>query len=77
MNIIGNVIKTHDNKFVGTVKTIEPIFLGEEARKKNGVFGKPYVAYVAELEETDSFTGFSTLIAETDEGIEARYLVAA
>lgn len=68
-------IQTHDNKYFGEIVNLTPIRLGVEAQKKNGVFGKPYVAYAAELDPTDSPKGFSTLVAENEEGILSRYLV--
>lgn len=71
MNI--SKIKTHDNRYLGEVVKLDPIRLGVEAQKKNGVFGKAYVAYAAELENTDSPKGFTTLVAETDEAIIERY----
>lgn len=69
-------IKTHDNRYIGDVVTLTPIHLGAEAQMKNGVFGKPYVAYAAELDNTDSPSGFSTLVAENDEALVTRYAVA-
>lgn len=69
-------IKTHDNHYKGDVVKLFPIRLGVEAQKKNGVFGKEYVAYAAELDNTDSPKGFTTLVAETLEGIVSRYSVA-
>jgi hypothetical protein len=74
---IGTKIKTHDNGYFGKIVSLEPIRLGYKAQLKNKVFGKPYVALVAELDETtDSPKGFSTLVAETVEALEARYSVA-
>ena len=74
---IGTRIKTHDNGYFGKIVSLEPIRIGADAQKKNKVFGKPYVALVAELDETtDSPKGFSTLVAETVEALEARYAVA-
>ena len=73
MNI--SKIKTHDNRYLGEVVALTPIRLGAEAQKKNGVFGKSYVAYAAELDNTDSPKGFTTLVAETDEAIVSRYAV--
>jgi hypothetical protein len=74
---IGTKIVTHDNAYTGKIVSLEPIRIGAEAQKKNKVFGKPYVALVAELDETtDSPKGFSTLVAESVEALVARYAVA-
>lgn len=69
-------VKTHDNKYIGDLVSLTPIRIGVEAQKKNGVFGKAYVAYCAELDNTDSPKGYSTFVAENDEAIVARYVVA-
>ena len=74
---IGTRIKTHDNGYFGSIVSLEPIRLGVGAQLKNKVFGKPYVALVAELDETStSPKGFSTLVAESVEALQARYAVA-
>ena len=69
-------VKTHDNNYVGEIVKLDPIRLGAEAQKKNGVFGKEYVAFAAELDNTDSPKGFTTLVADSLEGILSRYSVA-
>jgi hypothetical protein len=69
-------ITTHDNRYFGEVVNLTPIHLGAKAQKKNGVFGKSYVAYAAELDNTNSPSGFSTLVAETEEALVSRYSVA-
>lgn len=74
---IGTKIKTHDNGYFGKIVSLDPIAIGVEAQLKNGVLGKPYVALVAELDETtDSPKGFTTLVATNLEALEARYAVA-
>jgi hypothetical protein len=74
---IGTKIKTHDNGYFGKIVSLDPILLGTAAKIKNNVFGKPYIALVAELDETtDSPKGFTTIVAESLEALEARYAVA-
>ena len=69
-------VKTHDNNYIGEIVSLTPIRIGAEAQKKNGVFGKAYVAYAAELDNTDSPKGFTTLVADSLEGILSRYSLA-
>ena len=78
---MNNKIKTHDNKYNGKIVAISPIHLGSVALAKNGItsgikWGTDYVAYAAELEETDSPKGFTTLVAKDNDAILARYVVA-
>lgn len=72
--LIGYTIKTHDNAYVGKVKAVEPISVGVEALRKNGLtVGEPYVALAVEIEEKPS--QWSTLIASDGFGIHKRYVI--
>ena len=72
--LIGLTIKTHDNGYLGKVKTVEPIRVGREALRKNGlVAGEPYVALAVEIEEKPS--QWTTLIASDGFGIHKRYVM--
>lgn len=72
--LIGLTIKTHDNAYVGKVKAVEPIRVGREALRKNGlVAGEPYVALAVEIEEKPS--QWTTLIASDGFGIHKRYVM--
>ena len=74
---IGTRIKTHDNGYFGKIVSLEVSPLGQKALEKNGIFDGVYVAYAAELDETsDSPKGYSTLVAKSEEALEARYAVA-
>jgi hypothetical protein len=74
---IGTKIKTHDNGYFGKIVSLDPIRLGVVAQIKNNVFGKSYIALAAELDETsDSPKGFTTIVAENVEALQARYAVA-
>lgn len=74
---IGTKIKTHDNGYFGKIVSLIETPLGQKALEKNGIFDGQYVAYAAELDETsDSPKGFSTLVAKSDEALQARYAVA-
>lgn len=75
MNIIGQTIKTHDNKYVGKVLEMEKAPVGVMARFGQGIwFDEPYVAYAVRIDESPK--GWSHLIARNDEEIVTKYLVA-
>lgn len=75
MNIIGQTIKTHDNKYVGKVQEMEVAPVGVKARKGQGIQpNEAYVAYAVRIDESPK--GWSHLIARSDEEIVTKYLVA-
>ena len=72
--LIGYTVQTHDNKYVGEVKQVEPIYVGKEYRKQFGIeANEPYVAYAVEIDESPK--GWSTLIARDAMEIHKRYVV--
>lgn len=72
--LIGYTVQTHDNKYVGQVKAVEPIYVGEPYRKQFGIeANEPYVAYAVEIDESPK--GWSTLIARDAMEIHKRYVV--
>jgi hypothetical protein len=74
--IIGYTIKSHDNGFVGQVKSVsEPFRLGVGAKIKNGLhpYDQDYIAFAVEIEEKPS--QWTTLIAKDGFGILKRYAV--
>ena len=72
--LIGYTVKTHDNAYVGEVKQVEPIYVGEPYRKQFGIeANEPYVAYAVAIDESPK--GWSTLIARNAMEIHKRYVV--
>ena len=72
--LIGYTIKTHDNAYIGQVKAVEPIYVGEPYRKQFGIeANEPYVAYAVEIDESPK--GWSTLIARDAGEIHKRYVM--
>ena len=72
--LIGYTIQSHDNKYVGQVKTVEPIRVGKEFRKQFGIeANEPYVALAVEIDESPK--GWTTLIGRDAMEIHKRYVV--
>jgi len=72
--LIGYTIQSHDNKYVGEVKQVEPIYVGKEYRKQFGIeANEPYVAYAVAIDESPK--GWTTLIARDAMEIHKRYVV--
>jgi hypothetical protein len=72
--LIGYTIQSHDNKYVGQVKAVEPIRVGKEFRKQFGIeANEPYVALAVEIDESPK--GWTTLIGRDAGEIHKRYVV--
>ena len=72
--IIGTKVKTHDNLYVGEVKSVERLYVKPIYRHLRGIeANEPYVAYAVQIDEAP--TGWSTLIGRNDEDILKRYAV--
>jgi hypothetical protein len=72
--IIGTKVKTHDNLYVGEVKSVERLYVKPIYRHLRGIeANEPYVAYAVEIDESPK--GWSTLIGRNDEDILKRYAV--
>lgn len=71
---VGYTIKTHDNKYVGKVKTVERHYVSPKFRKQFGIEeNEPYVALAVEIDESPK--GWSTLIGRNAEEIHKRYVI--
>jgi hypothetical protein len=76
MNLIGQVITTHDNKFVGKVVEQVEAFVGYKARLGQDILpNEPYVSYAVRLEDTKP-SDWSQVIARSDEDAFGKYVVA-
>ena len=76
MNLIGQTIITHDNKYVGKVveQVVAPV--GVKARKGQGIQpNEAYVGYAVRLEDGKP-EEWSQVIARSDEDAFAKYVVA-
>lgn len=72
--LIGYTVQTHDNKYVGRVKSVEPIRVDKVFRKQFGIeANEPYVALAVEIDESPK--GWSTLIGRDAGEIHKRYVV--
>ena len=75
MNLIGQIITTHDNKYVGKVVEQEVAPVGVKARKGQGIQpNEAYVGYAVRLEGGKD--DWSQVIARSDEDAFAKYVVA-
>lgn len=76
MNLIGQTIKTHDNKFVGKVLSQEVAPVAEIHRWRQGIDpSEAYVAYAVELENAKP-SNWTQVIARSDEEAFSKYVVA-
>jgi hypothetical protein len=76
MNLIGQTIKTHDNKYIGKVVEQELAPVGVKARLGQGIQpNELYVAYAVRLEDGKP-EEWSHVIARSDEDAFAKYVVA-
>lgn len=74
--LIGTKIKTHNAGFVGEVQNVGKLFVKPIYRRLRGIDpSEAYVAYAVEIEGSDSPTGWTTLIARSDEEILTNYAV--
>jgi hypothetical protein len=75
MNLIGQTIITHDNKFIGKVVEQEVAPVGVKARKGQGIQpNEMYVGYAVRLEGGKD--DWSQVIARSDEDAFSKYVVA-
>jgi hypothetical protein len=71
---VGYTIKTHDNKYVGKVKTVERSYVSPKFRKQFGIEeNEPYIAYAVEIDESPK--GWSTMIGRNAEELHKRYVI--
>jgi hypothetical protein len=76
MNLIGQTIKTHDNKFVGKVLSQEVVPVAEIHRWLQGIDpSEAYVSYAVELENAKP-SNWTHVIARSDEDAFDKYVVA-
>lgn len=72
--LIGYTVQTHDNKYVGQVKSVKPIRVDKVFRKQFGIeANEPYIALAVEIDESPK--GWSTLIGRDAGEIHKRYVM--
>lgn len=75
MNLIGQTIKTHDNKFIGKVIEQVEAPVGVKARMGQGILdNEPYVSYAVRLENAKP-SEWSQVIARPEE-VVSKYVLA-